>query len=216
MLDDLCFIDERDLYLRTTTERLDRYGKLGIAGAFEAVFGEDCDCSDEVISVMAQFCLELGYLSLDRLLPEPEWRALVATARDRYRSSDVRRAEVIATLGLPSVEIGRVLCYVSEGTLSWAFFDFWERVNTYDDLEHKNFLRDQPEDPFLRDVRLPATSFGDGLVLTAYGSAIRWGPGWWLRDPDPDVGPDADPDLRMLLRQINDGDPSQSLGLRRP
>lgn len=55
----------------------------------------------------------------------------------------------------------------------------------------------------------------DDEYMTPYGKLLRWGAGWWLR-PDADDGEGAPPGVADQLRAIDAGDPSWSLGPRRP
>ena len=215
----LCFVDEREADFKDTVD-LDRYGKLGVSGPFDAIFGDGCDYRAEVASVYAELLWRLGYLDLERQLTGAEWTSAVALASDRYVDHDVRLSEVRADLGEPSLIIeGRVLCYVDKDTRRWAFFDFWEApVIAYVPAEGSvsaGFRQVNVDaDPFLRCVRLPAPTFDGGLLLTVYGKVLRWGPGWWISHP-PETG-DGDPEVREMLGQIAAADPSQSLGPRRP
>lgn len=214
VLGDLCFIDERDDEARSVGERLRRFGKLGVTGAFEAVFGEDCRYGAEVVSVFAQQLAGLGYLDVERF-SEPRWQALTTDLRERYDGVDVRRSGVVADLGEASLVVDkRVLCYVGTGNDEWIFFDFWEPYVAAYDSDRGNFGATWSEDPLLRDIRVPAAAFDASLILTKYGRAIRWGPGWWLRDDQS--GASAPAGVVQQLRTIEAADPSQSLGLHRP
>jgi hypothetical protein len=92
-LRDLCFIDDRDDAYSHGCEALSCYGKLGVWGAFSAVFGDECTYTEEVVSVLAQVAAGLGYVELDRRLTEPEWRSLLAEVRDNYEEVDVRLSQ---------------------------------------------------------------------------------------------------------------------------
>lgn len=50
VLADLSFVDDRDDEYTQRCRALDRYGQLGVAGAFEAVFGDECPYDAEVAS----------------------------------------------------------------------------------------------------------------------------------------------------------------------
>jgi len=219
-LSDLCFIDEQDERCSALFESLTRYGKLGVAGAFQAVFGEACNYTAEVASVFAEMAWSLGYLEPTRRLSELEWRSLISSVRTVYDEVDLRRSAVLERVGDASFSVGdRVLCYVGPNDSEWVAFDCWEEPVTRYVVEdghfRHNFRTEREEDPLLRNVRVPAPSFNESLVLTTYGKVLRWGPGWWLHtQPARDLGtPEG---VREQLQDINAGDPSQSLGPRRP
>jgi hypothetical protein len=62
LLADLCFLDEREADQDAVEMVLRAYGKLGVAGPFIAMFGEDRSCVAEVASVFAEQFHRLGYL----------------------------------------------------------------------------------------------------------------------------------------------------------
>lgn len=219
-LHDLCFIDEREAEYSEHRDELTRYGKLGVAGAFGAVFGDGCTYVAEVASVFSHIGARLGYVELDRRLSELEWRSLLSTVRTRYEEVDVRRSAVLEDLGEPSLIVGtRVLCYAGPALDEWASFDCWEETVTRYVIEgdglRGNFRAEREDDPLLRNVRVPAPSFNESLIMTTYGKVLRWGPGWWLRTDGsrPSGTPDG---VREQLQGIDACDPSQALGPRRP
>src|SRR5688500_4928105 len=68
LLDDLCFLDERDEE-RTHLDVVRRwYGKLGVVGPFVAMFGKDGRYLAEVGSVWAEQAHRLGYLNVDGII----------------------------------------------------------------------------------------------------------------------------------------------------
>ena len=217
LLNDLCFIDERDDDAEAVRDELHRYGKLGVAGALEAVFGNDCSFVAEVASIFAELFHRLGYLEVGRHLPESDWQTAKDGLRDAYEELDVRQSEVTERLGEPSLVVDkRVYCYVSEGPASWLFFDFWEKpVAVYEPSQGRFVQARSNDDLLLRNVRTPSKGFDAGLVLTLYGKGLRWGPGWWLDHPSVRTA-STPAGVREQLRDIADADPSQSLGPRRP
>src|SRR5262245_17591121 len=64
LLGDLCFLDDRDQDLDAVHVVLRSFGKLGVAGPFTALFGEEPTCVAEVASVYAEQFHCLGYLSV--------------------------------------------------------------------------------------------------------------------------------------------------------
>jgi hypothetical protein len=217
---DLCFIDEREAEYSAECEVLYRYGKLGVAGAFRAVFGETCNYSAEVASVFTEIACALRYLEPARRLSVFEWRQLIANLHDKFEEVDVRRSAVLEQVGEPSFVVGnRVLCYAGPSTGNWVAFDCWEETTSRYIVEdghfQHGFFPQREEDPLLRCVRVPADSFNQSLIMTIYGKVLRWGPGWWL-DTEPARNTDTPEGIREELQDIDSGDPSQSLGLRRP
>jgi hypothetical protein len=208
LLADLCFLDERDEELRAVVEELRRFGKLGVHGPFTAVFGAERRCVPEVASVYADVFHRFGYLSVDRLLTPDEW-APFATIRDWVADRDIRRSEVEATFGPPSRVVDkRVLCYAPEDGSGWAFVDCWPRqVERYEPGSGRFEVLTE-DDPLVRDIRVPADSFEDGLVLTLFGRVLRWGPGWWIHHPGHDTSPQTAA-IAAQLRQVEAADPSQ-------
>jgi hypothetical protein len=210
---DLCFIDERDAEFATEIRRLDRYGKQGVSGAFEAVFGPDCNFVSEVASVFAEVFHGFGYLDLERRLDAVEWRGLVDGVREEYELTDSRQSHVLARHGKPSLVVdGRVFCYAVAGAASgWVFFDFWEEyARSY--VEGGGFTWTRNDDLLLRDIRVPSDTFEESLVLTIWGKVLRWGEAWQIERPDADPLPGSDPEILEQLRSIHRSDPSQSLG----
>ncbi len=220
VLRDLLFIDERDDADRDLVTTFHCYGKLGIVGAFDATFGTSCTYVSEVASIVAHAGVRLGYLAPTRRLSVEEWRMLAETVPERYEDVDVRRSGVIGDFGEPSVLVDkRVLCYLGPTEDDWVAFDCWEEMTsryvTADEGTAAGFHVERPQDPLVRDIRMPAPSFGESLVMTAYGKTLRWGPGWWLSHPSA-RRPGSPPGIAEQLRQIAAADPSQSFGPRRP
>src|SRR5687767_1484423 len=83
-IQDLCFIDGRDEEFAERQSSVMMYGKLGVGGAFDAVFGGDCNYATEVASVFAHIAVRLGYLEPTRRLSQLEFRSLLSKARARY------------------------------------------------------------------------------------------------------------------------------------
>ena len=213
LLSDLCFIDERDADEVETDDALRRFGKLGVAGAFQAVFGDDCRFVEEVASVLAERASQLGYLELNASAPAADLDIDRITAA--YAGQDARLSDVVTAVGTPPFTVGkRVLCYPTTGR-DWVFFDFFEESTSRYDADGGVFRSEQARDPLLRNVRVPAATFDASLILTRYGKVLRWGPGWWLRSDASESGRASD-GVAEQLREIEVSDPSQSLGLRRP
>ncbi|GIF62834.1 hypothetical protein Ais01nite_08690 [Asanoa ishikariensis] len=214
LLADLCFLDEREADQDAVELVLRSYGKLGVAGPFIAMFGKDRSCVAEVASVFAEQFHRLGYLQVARLLDADEWDQLNADLLRRFDGKDVRRSEVEACYGSPSLVIEkRVLCYARADGPGWLFFDCFEDHGTGEYVPGAGRYEWRwTEDPLVRAVRRPAPDFEAGLVLTLYGKVMRWGPGWWLDQPDGLS--DEQQAVAAQLRAVEASDPSQSLRTR--
>jgi hypothetical protein len=210
-LENLCFVDERDDDLAAVRRRFaGRYGKLGVHGPFAAVFGRARSCTAEVASVYAEQFHRLGYLEVGRELDESEWIALIDEVRNRVEERDVRRDEVEATFGAPSLIVGRrVLCYVS-GAGEWAFFDCWDESTMRYQAGKGAYEPVHESVPLVRSVRVPADDFESGLVLTLYGKVLRWGPGWWIQHPGANTSEESLA-IAAQLRAVEAADPSSGL-----
>ncbi len=214
---DLCYVAERDEEWSEFANDLTFYGKLGVTGAFRAVFGDDHCYDDEVASVFARFLHHLGCLDLAGRVDEVRWRRIERAIADSYGERDVAMSEVITDFGEPSLRVGdRVLCYVDDSTGAWVSFDFWQDFPHIYNREAGRYERYRWKDaePLLRNIRIPATTFNESLVLTPYGKVIRWGPGWWITHPPQ--GERTPTGVAKQLLDIQNADPSQSLGPRRP
>jgi hypothetical protein len=212
LLNDLCFLDERD----EEQARLDvvrrRYGKLGVVGPFVAMFGQGGRYMAEVASVWAEQAYGLGYLTIDRLVEAGEAdRFTPQSLRRRFDGADLRRSEVEAQLGAPSlVADRRTLCYAPADGAGWVFVDCYAQPRPGRYVPGKgHYEAERDGDPLVRTVRHPAADFESGLILTLYGKVLRWGPGWWLEHP---AGLSVEQRaIALQLRGIEAEDPSQSL-----
>jgi hypothetical protein len=215
LLADLCFLDEREPDHDAVQAVFRWYGKLGVAGPFIAMFGKDRNCVAEVASVFAEQFHRLGYLQLERLLAAGEWNHLTGSVRRRFDGQDVRRSEVEASYGPPSLIVEkRVLCYAPADTSGRLFFDCFEDHGPGEYVPGAGrYEWRRNDDPLVRAVRCPAPDFAAGLILTLYGKVMRWGPGWWLDQPEG--LPDDQQAIAAQLRAVASGDPSQSLRSRR-
>jgi hypothetical protein len=209
LIEDLCFLDERERDRDDVHAVLRSYGKLGVAGPFIAMFGKDRNCVAEIASVFAEQFHRLGYLRTERRLDAGEWDQLTTDLPERFRDQDVRRSEVEAGFGSPSLIVDkRVLCYAPADMSGWIFFDcFAEHHNEYVPGSGYQWRRD--DDPLVRAVRRPAADFESGLILTLYGKVLRWGPGWWLDHPEGLS--DEQQAIAAQLSGIESRDPSQAL-----
>jgi hypothetical protein len=196
-------------------ESIHRYGKLGVAGPFEAVFGDECTFTAEVASIFAEYFHRLGYLTVEHLIDGDRWERL-NELRSQFEEHDVRLSEVVEQIGKPSLVVDRrVLCYAPDTMeTGWVFFDCWEK-HVMEYRTGEGFGARWNDDPLLRNIRMPAGTFEDSLILTLYGKVLRWGPGWWIQHQSA-RGDSAPPGVRDQLGKIEASDPSQSLGPRRP
>lgn len=212
LLSDLRFLDGLD---DTTGRRavLDFFGKRGVVGPFENNFGPG-QYVDEIASVHAEAFHRAGYLRLGRTLSSGRYQALIESARDQFEDLDFRRSDVETLLGEPSFIVGLdVISYApADGPGGWVHFDFDRTVqsSSHYDFGHGRFVvTDKKVDPILRDVRIPAANWEDGLVLTLFGKVKRWGPSWWIDRPSRRLSADQ-AEIAGMLRQIRDQDPSQA------
>ncbi|WP_378740169.1 hypothetical protein [Nocardia brasiliensis] len=207
-LGDLCYLDGRDDEREQIKGVSRGFGKLGVNGPFAAIFGQERRFTAEVASVYAEFYHRLGYLAVDRLLGPAEWLPMTRL-REWAADRDVRRSEVEAAFGEPSLRVARrVLCYAPADAGQWVFFDCWdEPVSRYVPGKGR-FDAEVEADPLVRDIRTPAAGFEDGLILTLYGKVLRRGPGWWIRHPTETMSDDQKA-IAAQLRQIESADPGQ-------
>lgn len=205
---DLCFLDEREDDLEQIMRTVRRFGQSGVQGPFSAIFGRERQCREEVASVFAEQFHRLGYLTVDRVLDSAEWAPLTKL-RDWVADRDIHRSEVETVFGPPSLIVGqRVLCYVPADATGWVFVDCWnEATQRY--MPGKGMFDSMTEaDPLVRDIRVPAKDFEEGLILTLYGRVLRWGPGWWIHHPGYETTEEIAA-IAAQLRQIESNDPSQ-------
>lgn len=158
LLSDLCFLDDRDAdYEHAREELLHRYGKLGVAGPFEAMFDSE-QCQAEVASLYAEVFCRLGYLVVDHQVSSGQWRELAAGLRNMFEDQDLRLSEAEAKLGPASLVVNhRVLCYASSVPGDgWLFVDCCaERARFYEPGQG-SYRVVTDSDPLLRSVRLSA------------------------------------------------------------
>lgn len=210
LLADLCFLDEREHDADRVHEILHRYGKLGVVGPFIALFGKDGNYVAEVASVWAEQLHRLGYLQVGQLLGADAWAGLAGGLRERFDGKDVRRSEVEAEFGAPSIVADkRVLCYAPGDGSGWVFVDCFSQWSGRYVAGAGRYEGERDDDPLVRSVRSPAADFESGLILTLYGKVLRWGPGWWLEQPSGLS--DEQQAIAAQLHGIDAADPSQSL-----
>lgn len=207
LLGDLCYLDEQD-DIAYWAER-QRYGKYGIQGPFWEMFGRDGHYGPEVASVFAEYFHRLGFLQVERTLDAEAWNALTTAIRDRFGETDVRRSQIVAEFGEPSLVVdSRIVCYVPAASTGWAFVDCWtDRVSIYSPGKGSFDVKVE-HDPLVREFRLPAEDFESGLHLTLFGKTLRWGPGWWIHHPSANASEESLA-IGAQLRQIEADDPSQ-------
>jgi hypothetical protein len=211
LLADLCFLDDRDADWEQEQARLQSYGKLGVTGAFEALFGSP-HCQAEVASVYAEVLHRLGYLTIASPVSQERWRELAGGLREHFEDRDVRQSQAEGILGQPSLVIDRkVLCYApADPAACWLFIDCHPERATRYDAGHGRYTADRDADPLVRAVRVSGPDFEAGLILTLYGKTLRWGPGWWTEHPS-ESWPAEQVAIAGQLREINAADPSQAL-----
>ncbi|MEZ4712380.1 MAG: hypothetical protein R3A44_34640 [Caldilineaceae bacterium] len=177
ILSDICFIDERENDLKVALHALNKQKKAtnrGVFGAFHEGFNDqEIDISrlyHEVTSIYAELAWQMGYLTVERQLSKKEWNSLRAGLRSKYTPHDTYESQISAQYGEPSLKIGAVHCYTCEAeNEGWIFFDFWTEHITEQTQNGVIVNTKYRDDPILRNIRLPASTFKRGLVFTPYG-----------------------------------------------
>ena len=197
VLRDLCALDGAE-WPDWVGPFLHRFGKLGIDGAFHGTF-DDGDYKDEVASVLAEIATRMhSFEAGGPLLTEVAHRRLGSLVREMWEDRDVAYDEAVGALPEPTlVTGGRVVSFASESG-EWLHLDFERQTITRYDRAVGGEVREQGE-LLLRDVRLPAATFDDALVLTLFGRYRRWGPGSWIDQPPLR---DADPSRSAIAEQL--------------
>lgn len=149
LIEDLRFLDEHDPEVIRADQK--RYGSVGVHGAFRDVLGDGKHIA-EVASVYAEYFHRFGYLTVEKVV---DWGPLAEAARTGL--GDLRRDALEAAYGEPSLVVdSRIGCYVSaEG---WLYVDYLD-----------------PEPSLVRDVRVPARTLQEGLLLTPSGQRVVGG-----------------------------------------
>lgn len=175
LLRDLCFLDENDDEpQRVLTAIGGRFGSTGVDGYLAGVFGGRTSRAAEVASVFAEHFHRLGYLTLARVLDGKEFAPL-HDVDVWVGGRDVRHSEVEAAFGGPSLIVDkRVWCYAPQDGSGWVFFDGWDDAPTRYSPESGGFTLRAETDLLVRDVRVPAATYGEGILLTRFGEAVRW------------------------------------------
>jgi hypothetical protein len=214
LLADLCFLDDRDAdYEIAREELLSRYGTLGVPGPFKTMFGLE-RCQAEVTAVYAEVFSRLGYLPVENALDPGRWDQLTAALPALLGDRDMRRSEAERVLGRASIVIEhRILCYASSRPGDgWLFLDCQADDCRAYDLTTGSYQQIGDPEPIVRSARRSVGGFEDGLILTPYGKLLRWGPGWWIDDADPDWTPQA----QAIAGQLRDADPFDQPAQTRP
>jgi hypothetical protein len=197
-ISDMTYIDERTNAWEVEKARLSRQGRwssLGASGPFlwnlPRPHGEEYNrpCDEECFTVYAEVLHRLGYFQLARLLGPEEWHAVRSAVND-LRTGDWHCSDIVSRFGLPSLRVGArghiCLSYASaDNDLGWIHFDHdhWGAgyegavkdsksgmvlVDGVPFYKHPDF-----DDPLLRDIRVPAETFAQGLILTEFAKRIQ-------------------------------------------
>lgn len=173
-LGDLRFLDDLPELSRDELGLSNKYGPSGIPGPFRGVFGHEHRYYNEVASLYAEVFHRYGYFTPDRLIPQDEWQHLLNAIDSDYGEADARLSEVVGACGPPSFKIGRwILCYAPEDRSGWIYFDSSAYEPDINDPESGSFTGGYPQDPLLRNIRLPGEDFGKSLRLTRHGRALQ-------------------------------------------
>ena len=172
VLDDLCFIDEREHEMEAARSRLrERYPTALSVWEIQQWFPASPEQGfvAEVASIIAEVAVALGYHEVRRLTAE-EWARLRLDDLSWLRGPDLLKPELEEWLPEPSMPVRgtdgelRASVYAfapPEGAGGWVCFDFEE----------------WGPDARLRDIRLPTARAADGVVLTSAGrAAVSWLP----------------------------------------
>jgi hypothetical protein len=193
LLEDLCFIDERDADAAIYQPLKERHlwSSVGIRGPFSRVFHFADDFENELASVYGEMAFRLGYITPTRLLSCIELERIKRDAR-RFRANDIHAADIQAMFGPASLIVGgryyQILCYgTDDANHWWLFFDcrFDHRgyvrvarrrldLATVDGLPH--WQHPDFQNPLLRNTRIHALgypSLRQGITFTPYGQRIR-------------------------------------------
>jgi hypothetical protein len=161
ILDDLCFIDERD-EMEAVAERLRRrFPGATYIWQIDDWFGPPrLGMQNETATILREEAVRLGYVEVRRLT-EGEWARLRLDDLAWCRERDWRAGELDEWLPAPSWgrDPHRRSVYAfapPDEDAGWVGFDF-------DGVK---------EDALLRDVRLPTEPARDGVVLTPHGRTL--------------------------------------------
>jgi hypothetical protein len=154
-LEDLRFLDGLPELTRDDLGPSKKYRSCGIPGPFRETFGDKARYYGEVASVYAEIFHCYGYLTVDRLLPDGTWPALLAAADSAYTDRNTCLSEIVETFGPPSFKIHKyAYCYAPENRTGWVFFDGFAYTSDEDGAPEPTFSG-YPSDPGLRSIRLP-------------------------------------------------------------
>lgn len=176
LLADLCFLDDRDADAKREQSRLECYGKLGVGGPFEALFGSP-RCQAEVASVYAEVFHRLGYLAIGNPVSAERWQVMTSRLRELFEDRDVARREAERLLGDPGLIIDRrILCYFpADPAAGWLFIDCHAAPASRYDVGQGRYLAVGGIEPLVRCVWRSGQDFESGLILTLYGKTLRQG-----------------------------------------
>jgi len=168
----LAWIDEREGVAEAQRARMARDHLLhppdqvdGAAMALRAALPDVADVEPEAASLWAESCYRAGYLTLERVLTEPELDEALTLVNEFWLRRERDSLMLIDELGTPSFVLGGlllpgrpttgVLCYAGPPERGWLCFDF------------------DGDPPKLRSVRRTDRPWDDGgLVLTAFGKTL--------------------------------------------
>jgi hypothetical protein len=210
LLSDLAELNDRP-WPTWVSEFKHSFGQSGIWGAFNNTFARFGPgyFADEVTSVIADVAARLDLARpTGRYLTEAEAEGFTDHLRDLWLDRDVGMGEALTVLPEPTARIGkRIVCFVTPTGL-WYHLDFEaERLKFYDRERGDQNMRDN--ELLLRNIRVPAPTFDQSLILTMYGRYRRWGPASWIdQPPRRDDKPD-NAAIAAKLRAVRDRDPSQ-------
>ena len=174
LLEDLCYIDDRDEDWSGASARFLR-GCRRVCGQLEFQELPFPDFVSEVASTYAEVAFNLGYLNPSRLLTGGEMSRLGVGLDRTFLSRDWDERELHERFGPPSHEVSggdtTAAGYAcSDRETKWVFFDLSRRLPGAEDWLPVPVVRDVRNDLTNRMVLLP---FGNRLVEGAGGRRKR-------------------------------------------
>jgi hypothetical protein len=164
VIDDLFWL-EGAIETRTAWESLtSQYDALDVPGMVNWLPTPPAQCWDEIASVVAEFAWSHGFLQVGPLVSDADWASHGFGEPQRWVGRDGTRSELVETLPARTLEVGRggwgsgVMCFAPESKGAWVFLD----------LETSSTIEDSP----LLDIRFPAETAEEGLILTPHGEEV--------------------------------------------
>lgn len=174
LLEDLCFIDEKDDQLKSAWADLQTrkvFTAFGVRGGIRRCFPGIQDAHHEVTSIYSEVAYRLELLQVERLLSDAEWEFLTDGLKEACQDRDFTLSEVLAKFGTPTmsntIRHDGSICYGPASIDSrWVVFDF---CRCYFMIANEQGKDPYKADPLLRNVRIPAPTLAQEITLTPHG-----------------------------------------------